>query len=333
MIRDAWHTWVRIWDKYEHPRIQAVLRILVGGIILVDFLWLAILGLVVVLFGDEAAGGLNPVMTWSSIPPFYRLMPPTAASAWVLWGLVVVPATMVVVGFRTRAALVVLLLAYAQTALVIPRGDRGIDLMLRNVLLILVFSSCAKTWSVDAWRETGSWNGDGRHQPAWPRHLLILQLALMYFVAGIAKGSIYWTPMGEYAALYILLQDPAVARMDFAWIEAIYPLTQAATLLTILWEYSAPILLLFYWFRFTADRPGRFRAFCNRWPVIPMWLSVGVTFHVMIAATLELGIFPWAMLSLYPCFVHPGLLGRWLHDRQWTALLPAAPPGSPANDT
>jgi hypothetical protein len=33
-----------------------------------------------------------------------------------------------------------------------------------------------------------------------------------------------------------------------------------------------------------------------------VWVGFGVAFHLGIAATLDLGIFPWATLALYPAF-------------------------------
>ena len=38
---------------------------------------------------------------------------------------------------------------------------------------------------------------------------------------------------------------------------------------------------------------------------LPLWLTVGVTFHLALALTLRLGIFPFGVLALYPVFFHP----------------------------
>ena len=39
---------------------------------------------------------------------------------------------------------------------------------------------------------------------------------------------------------------------------------------------------------------------------VRLWIvAVGAILHVGIAVTMQLGIFPWAMLALYPAFFHP----------------------------
>ena len=42
-------------------------------------------------------------------------------------------------------------------------------------------------------------------------------------------------------------------------------------------------------------------------------------FHLALAATTELGIFPWAMLALYPVWLHPDEL-KWVFGRAQRAV-------------
>jgi hypothetical protein len=100
-------------------------------------------------------------------------------------------------------------------------------------------------------------------------------------------------------------QDPAMSRIDLSAMSWAWPLTQVGTAVTLVWEWAAPVILLLYWFRHTHDRPGRLRAWCNRRPVLPAFLSIGAVMHLAIAATMGLGIFSWAMLAHYVAFVHP----------------------------
>jgi hypothetical protein len=83
------------------------------------------------------------------------------------------------------------------------------------------------------------------------------------------------------------------------------------TAVTWVWEWSAPLLLLGFWFRETRLRPGRFRALCNRLNVVGLYLGIGAVFHLGTHAVLELGIFPWAVMSLYPAAVHPDRWQAW----------------------
>lgn len=311
-LRAAWDTWVGIWSHEEHPLPMALVRITLGLCLLWDLSWVGALDLVVPFLAPQEIGGWPEIYPRSTVPLVWQLFPADPAVAWGLWGLTIACAALFTVGLYTRPAALAFVLLYAQWAEILDAADRGIDTMMRNVVFLFVFATAHHTLSVDAWRRTGSWRGDGALTPAWPRHVLVLQLVVMYFGAGIAKLGSTWTPMGEYAALWYILHDVAVARFDWSFLAPIYPLTQLSTAITILWEYSAPVVLLFYWYRHTWQRPGRLRAWCNRWRAHQLWLIVGVVFHVLIAITLNLGIFPFAMLSFYPSFFHPNDLPVWI---------------------
>jgi hypothetical protein len=69
-----------------------------------------------------------------------------------------------------------------------------------------------------------------------------------------------------------------------------------------------PVLL---YFRHTRERGGRLRALCNRARLLELWAAVGIAFHLGLAATMSLGIFPWGCLALYPALTMPGALRRW----------------------
>jgi hypothetical protein len=234
--------------------------------------------------------------------------PSTAVAAWT----VMVGALLCFgLGFLTPLAGLIVVFTSAQLALILPLGDRGIDTLLRNVVLILSLSSCGRRFGVDALLF-----GERRLAPAWPRHLLILQLATMYFCAGIQKTALSWGPLGGFSALFLILQDPAIAAWRFDWLARWYPLTQLATLGTLIFEWSACLVPLVYWFRDTRTAPGRVRALFNSVRPLRIWVALGVALQLGIAGTMSLGIFPWAMLALYPAFVHPDELGRALRTRQ-----------------
>jgi hypothetical protein len=310
-VSAAWRWWVGLWARKESPRILAIIRILVAIVLLYDFLHVARLGLVVTLWGAPEAGGLPDIASRDPIPELYQWLPWTADTPWIAWGVMVGALVCLLVGFLTPAAALVALLMSAQLAQVLPLGDRGIDLMLRNVLMILAFSGCGGTWSIDA-----RLFGERREVPAWPRHLLVLQLLVMYLMAGVQKAGVTWWPWGGYAALYLVLQDPSIAAWNFKWLDRVYPLTQVATAATMVFELGAGPMILAWWYRDTRTRPGRLRAVFNRLDLHKWWMLVGVLLHVGIAATMALGIFPYAMLALYPAFFHPDELPGPLRDRR-----------------
>lgn len=306
----AWRAWVALWDREEPPHALAAVRIGVGLVLLYDLLRILSLGLVVPLFAPAEAGGFPDIDDRMVVPELYRLFPRSAATAWGAWGVATAAALAVATGTFTRSAALVLMLVSAQLAQITPLADRGIDLLLRDVLAVLACSGAGAVWSVDA-----RLGGARPTVPAWPRHLLVLQLLVVYAMAGVQKTALAWTPFGGFSALYVVLQDPSIARHDFGWLGGVYPLTQVATAATMVFEWSALALPLAWWFRATRDRPGRLRAWFNRVEPVRAWALVGVALHLGIAATMALGIFPFAMLALYPALFHPDEWGRTLRFR------------------
>jgi hypothetical protein len=212
---------------------------------------------------------------------------------------------------------VVLLLVWAQLSHVLPPADRGIDMLLRNVLLILALSGCGRAWSIEARLRSGAWGGDGRPVPAWPRLLLVCQLLLLYTTAGMQKVGLTWLPMGDWAALYIVLRDPAFAVLSVETLDSFYGLTQLATATTWVWEWATPLAALAWWYRATRTRGGRLRSWMNSHGFWAKWVALGACFHVGTWLTMRLGIFPAGVLALYPCFFHPETWARaWPRRRQ-----------------
>ncbi|MEC7242286.1 MAG: HTTM domain-containing protein [Myxococcota bacterium] len=309
-----WQRWVALWDHKEHPRVLGTIRILLGLVLLYDFLYIWHLGLVEPLFAPHEIGGISNVMERPKSPLIYEWFPESTATAWGLQLAICTSALLFTVGLFTRLSGAILLLCLAQSAQIVPLGDRGIDLMVRNVLFLLLFSQCGAWASLDARRKTGRFSGDGSAVSAWPRHLLIVQLVVMYFTAGVQKVGMDWMPMGGFAALFVVLQDPAVARADFSWLSSVYPITQLASATTMLFEWLAPFVLLTYHFRNTPGKTSRLRTFYRRFNPHYYWIGIGVLLHLGIALTLALGIFPYAMLALYPAFFHPDEWQKILHS-------------------
>lgn len=307
MIARWWTRWARAWDGDERPTSLALMRIFLGLCLLYDFGSIAAFDLVLPMFAPDWAGGWSDVLTrGKNVPLIYQWLPPTAGTAKLLYGGIIVTCVTFTLGFWTRTSAAVLCLLYAQHALVLPLSDRGIDMMCRNLLFILAFSGAGASLSLDAWIG-GDPLGREAHVAAWPRRLIIVQLVVMYFTAGVQKVGVLWLPMGGFAALYVILQDPAIARFDFAWLinEPWLFGSRVGTAGTLIWQSAYPIVFLWYYYRDTADQPGRLRAFSNRWRLHLVWIGVGALFHLMLAVTMELGIFPWAMMAAYPAFVHP----------------------------
>jgi hypothetical protein len=325
--------WVALWDRREVPDLQALIRAGVGFVLLADFLTTYRLGLVIPLMAGPDGGGLVSV----SGQEWARWVGTDERAAWLLWAGLTASAFTLTIGLSTRASAFLLMVLSAQWALLLPDGDRAIDMLLRNVLLVLALSSAGRTWSVDAWVRTGSLRGDGEPVPAWPRYVIVLQIVLMYFTAGVQKYGQHWWPWGGWSALFVILQDWAVASRPFGWLRdpPWYALTQLSTFVTMIFQWSYPVVLAHYFP--PAGPPGRFRRVFARYRLHWAWIAVGAWFHLALAATMELGIFPWGMLALYPAFLHPDELPRWLRASsagrtitESPARTPGTSPGSPA---
>lgn len=305
MIR-ALRAWVRLWDSREPATALAAVRIAVALALLYDYAVAWQLDVIEPLWAHPpdgyATGGLQG---WS-----VDLLGTGASSAFTLWLTAVIGLVAIITGTLTRVACVVVVLVSAQLAHRAPDADRGIDGLIRIVLGILAFSRSHAVWSVDAW----VWRKLGRPMsediPAWPRRLLFAQLIWVYFSGGHNKTGAEWGPAGGYTALANALADPHFTRWDPGWVDLIYPLTRVATAATMTFELGAPLMLIFTYYAATADRPGRLRRWCNRLRLRWIWISLGVMFHSGIALTMRLGIFPTAMLAMYPVLFFPEEVAR-----------------------
>jgi hypothetical protein len=317
----AWTRWVGFWGEQEHPRSLGAVRVLLGLCWVYDLLHVWNVGLVLPLFGVHPAGGLADAWYRDDKPLIYDLLPPLAEVAYGHHLVMTLAAVAFTLGFFTRTSALVLLVAWAQWAWVLPYTDRGIDVLSRIVLFGMVFAPAGATWSLDALWRTGSVFGRADDRVgAWARRLLLVQIVWMYFSAGILKTGLSWWPMGGCLALYYALQDPAVAAFDFGfarhapWLQ----ITQIGTLGTLIEQWTYPAVLWLMWLRYTADRGGRLREVLNRHHYEWLWIAAGLMFHLSLALVMNLGIFPWAMLALYPAFFHPDdLAAGWRRVTGW----------------
>jgi hypothetical protein len=302
--------WVAFWNEREPPTVLALIRIALPLVVLFDLGSLAAQGALTWLWAAPEAGG---IAGWGpdEAPLFYRIFPPTLGSAQLLWLGLAGSALFVALGIGLRPAALLYVWLSAQAALINGPADRAIDRAIRIVFLILCLSPAADVWSLKARWKTGSFRGHvDVPAPSWARHLILIQLVLIYWGAGLAKGGTSWFPWGGYRALYYTLRHPIFAAADFSWLEQPLPfaLTQLATASTHLWELAAPLVLLAAYYRRTSGRPGRLRSLFQRVPVRNVYVAFGVVFHLLLALTLRLGIFPFAMLACFPAFFRPAEL-------------------------
>lgn len=314
-----WRDWVALFDRREKPTALVLTRILVAAAVLGDLLHAWSLDLIGAVWAPPPHG-TGYASIWDPVPPFMvRWFGPGVDTAELVFWIAAAAAALLLVGAATRVSAVVLALMLAQLGHMAPEGDRGIDFLLRTAVAILALSSCHARFSVDAWvRRRILRRPFPELVPAWPRYLLFAQVVWMYFSAGHNKGDAAWGPLGGFSALANILSDPHFGRFDGAWIPYAMPVLAIGTATTVLFEWTSPLLPILTWWHRSPERPGRLRRIANRLRLRWLWIAAGVAFHIGIAITMRLGVFPWGMLALYPVLFHPDEMeraARWLCAR------------------
>jgi len=294
-----WMFWVDLFSHQERGTSIAVFRIAVGCVVLYSLWSVAAAGLVETLWVDVKHGGMRHVRgNW-----FVRkLGGTTPGTVWGLYWAGIVLSGMVIVGVGGRLSTFLLCQVYG--ALVGINGDAsgGSDSMMLNALWLLTLAKPTATLALDCRLRDGGWTSE-RLISAWPRYLIILQLFIVYGATGLQKTGIAWTPAGGYSALYFALQDPTWTRFDPGIFADLYILTQIGTAITWHWEQLTPILLLWFYFRYTPspEQPGRLRRWLGRWDLRKPWAIIGVGLHMGILLTMNVGPFSLISMAYYVC--------------------------------
>jgi hypothetical protein len=312
---------VTFLDEREPGTALALFRIACGlgtlgavGSVVLD-------GLVPIIWFDQADGGLFRL---AADPPrlFQLLGGLTPANVWAVVITALLSGLLLVLGVAGRLPAFLALQAYQALSGVNPRAGGSDNLLLINSLWLLVLAQANRTLSLSCRWRRGCWV-DLTPVPAWPRYLIIYQLVLVYTVTGIQKVGIHWSPAGDHAALYYILQSPSWQRFDLSRLAWVYPLTQVGTVLTRYWEISALVLLLYYWDRNSPRQRGWLRAAFHRLHFRQLFVAVGLGLHLGIFLLMNVEPFTWVTLSYYVCLFRPEewhAFWRWLRRQSPQAL-------------
>ena len=283
-----------------------------------------------------------------NFPPFDQ-MPKEYADAWTRWceqpanerllfGVWVASLACLTVGLWTRPASVVALLLTVSFHLRIVQTTNGGDSVARCGLFYLMLAPAGAVWSADAWmmRRWRAWRGlppatSPVLVPAWPVRLMQIQLCAMYFFTGLVKvvGDLpVLFQTGQVArdadwltgnAVYWVLNDIELNRVPYAWLMTPLWLCRMLSWGTLVFEIGFSFLVL----------SRRLR---------PWLLLGGLSFHLGIWATTEVGWFSQMSICWYCVFLSGGQLdavsGWWRRlvergtsrDRQEAGKVPAPHP-------
>jgi hypothetical protein len=295
--------WFPLLARQEDGTSLALFRIGVGLCLLHVTVPMLLTGVHGALLVDVSWGGYRKLAPDHWLPGVLGGATPEAVEV-LVWGTLAC-GVLLVLGLGGRlTSFVALQFAMGLFSLNRSAGG-GHDRLVTNALWLLVLGNATATLALDAWLRRGRFTSP-RPVSAWPRWLGVWQLVLMYTTTGLQKVGADWMPWGGFAALYKALLMPSWQRSsDMRWLGEVYPLTQAATVGTLIFEAGAAVWLLAAWYRHTRTRPGRLRAWCNRVDLRRLWALAGVGLHLGIAHFMDVGVFSWITLSFYACLWSP----------------------------
>ena len=270
-----WKRWVERTSREVDVRPLGVTRIAVAGCILLDLLRVAQVGMVDVLFQTFGDGGLSKKQDPAWVLDDW--IGAVAAGPTAFWTTICCM-VLTMLGVGTRPAMLLGILAYAQLGHGYPPGDRAIDRILRLVLFALLFTNAHRVFALD---NRILKRAPVLTTPQWAYDLLKYFIALVYICAGVGKimKQPMWLGFPKFPPLYRIVTDPLAGHLDPSfWVDFTWLFT-AGSWFTIVWEIGAFVIL---------TRLGRW------------WALGGAFMHVGIALTMELGMFSWGMLALYP---------------------------------
>ncbi|AKT40934.1 hypothetical protein [Chondromyces crocatus] len=314
-IAAIWKAWVRLLDRREPGDTIALFRIAVAVVILSSLGEAIAYDLVDAVWVDRQWGGYRSL---GNGPYLIALLGgPRPDVVWSVLIATVVLAVLLGVGLGGRVTSFLCLQGYIALHRLNHNSSGSSDILVTNALWLLTLARSTATLSLDCRIRTGKFRSDEAIS-AFPRYLAIAQLVTVYTTTGLQKVSVYWFPAGYYSALYYILQQPAWQRFDMAWAAKFYPVTQLATAVTWLWEVTAPLLLLVFYYRYTADRGGRMRRWMNRFDLRKPWVLTGIMLHLGILIAMDVGHFSTITMCFYLCLWQPEELregARWVRAK------------------
>lgn len=322
VTRTRWQRYVDFWNESESPHALALCRITFGLALVSNAVEQLLHSSALELYAEPSQGGIFAGVAQTSYSLF-RLIPSTPEVIYACLIAYLLSSILFMTGLFTRpsAFLCLILQMSLNDRIWMYRFDA--DIVFQVYCYLFVLAPAGACMSLDA-----HWRGKARAQiPAWPRRLLIAQLTFIYVRTGIVKMGSTWSFSDGYSALYYALNLPGLARWSGDWVVPFYPLSQLATFVAKWWEitfFMVPLSLFLQRGRsresseaglpFKASKTRRFLAWDGwRWG----YLAVGAIMHASLVVVMNLGLFPFVMVSVYPSCFKPAetelLLNRFQH--------------------
>lgn len=220
VVRDRWRAW---WFELEDPRPMALYRIVFTFFLVcnVNGLWELFEFLFTadgIFSGDEARAQLSGGSIFVRESLLYHW--DSAAAFWIHLAAFECCALCFMVGFRTRLTGV---LTFVLMESILVRNQvfwEGTELVYRVFLVYLVCARSGHAYSVDNWlRGRRGAVPVYRPIPAWPRRLVVLQLAALFLSTGLAKYGHEWIAGN---AVYYMLSYEHLPRIPMGTVCALF---------------------------------------------------------------------------------------------------------------
>lgn len=278
-MRKPWLWWVARCQRPVDARPIALVRVLLPLTVLADLLRVAWIGQVFNYYVPYSHGGINKGQ--DSMYKLGDLLGPEVAGP-ATWLVATVCMALISAGVAVRPAILIGVAAYSQLGHAFPIGDRGIDRFVRTVLLILLFSGAHKRFVPWAKEKAAT-------VPAWSSDLIRFAMVMMYMAAGISKlmQQPRWLATSGMPVVYRIMTDPMAAHLDPVMMQDLYLPLRVMGWITIVLECAGFLILT---------------------RLAPWWAVLGFGMHLGIAATMELGMFSYSMMSLYVLLFAPWLI-------------------------
>jgi hypothetical protein len=305
--------WRRFWLRTEDPRAIAAFRIAFASVLLLNInnMWqhLEFLftdeGLFMTdsarqhLAGQQFAGygegvdgeptgffDLAAVLTWAQGPKYSLLyFHDSPAVFWTTFAIWEVATVALLLGFRTRLAGIVSLVLTLGFMARNPIYTSGADTVFRVMFVYLVLAKSGHAYSIDNWlrcrrlRQAGQAESISaaiyRRIPAWPRMLIILQLATIYFWTGCVKnGHVWWR--GD--SLYYALSLDHFNRVPTQFMGYVFGtnMFRVMTWTVHLWQIGFPLMVLGLIVRWARREQLEPPSGARRWGLRAAWLTLAV---------------------------------------------------------
>ena len=270
--------WEQYWFTRVPPHVYAALRILFGLLAIVS---LAGVSDVATFWNPD---GLVPRREGGIAARLPGLLPDGVGGE-VAVLLCAAAHLAMAIGYRTRVTTPLSLAALVLQARWNPLPLSAAHMLLESVVLMLLWVDCGAVWSLDAAladRAAGPARVD--HCPIGPLRLIRFQLGLVYLNSGIWK--LFNEQWRDGSAIHYVMNSNVYRRFPVDVPAGLDWVTSLLTYSVLAWELAfVPLLLV---------RPLRRYA-----------LIGGIVMHLGMAATIEVGPFPWVMLASYVSFLDP----------------------------